>query len=138
MRSAGRRRTAADDGDIVAGLLRQRLAGLLVDDVLGVPVWPVHIVLAGPLLVLAMRSRSASKRGREIGDRSEGRVSLHPAGQTVSHFLQQPAVAVRIAERSVRVVASTLRIRTADTDAPEQIGLVHAGERVVAAVERSR
>ena len=46
---------------------RQLLAGLLPDDVLGVPVRPALIVLAGPLLVFAMRGRRASERGREFG-----------------------------------------------------------------------
>ena len=51
-------------------LERAVLAGLLPDDVLGVPVRPVRIVLAGPLLVLAVqrpphggaRSRARSTR----------------------------------------------------------------------------
>src|ERR1700686_3409870 len=47
-------------------LRRQRLAGLLPDDVLGVPVRPVHIVLAGPLLVLSVRGRCAPERGRDV------------------------------------------------------------------------
>jgi hypothetical protein len=48
--------------------LRQFLAGLLGDDVAGVPGRPIFIVLAAvPLLVLAMRSGGAKERRREIG-----------------------------------------------------------------------
>src|SRR5688572_27555551 len=136
VRSTGRRRTAADDGDAVAGLVRQRLAGLLIDDVLGVPLGPVHIVLAGPLLMLAVRSRCATERGRQISGRNEGRVCRHAAREALGDFLEQPAIAVRIAERGVRAVAATLGIRTADPNTPEQVGLVRASVHVASAVER--
>ena len=46
---------------------RQRLAGLLLDDVLGVPIRPVHVVLtAVPLLVLAMGDRRTAQRRCKI------------------------------------------------------------------------
>src|SRR5919112_5345522 len=134
--STGRRRTAADDGDAVSSLLRQRLAGLLVDNVLGVPLGPVHIGLAGPLLVLAVRSRCATERGRESSSRSEGRACLHAPREALGDFLEQPAIAVRIAERGVRAVAAMLGIRTADSNTPEQVGLVRASVHVAGAVER--
>ena len=92
-------------------------------------------MLAGQLLMLAVGCRCAAKRRREIGDRREGRVALDPTRQTVGDFLQHPAIAVRIAERRERVVGATLRIRAADPDASEQVGLVGAGMDVVAAVE---
>ena len=47
-------------------LCRQRLAGLFLDDVRGVPVRPVHVILAGPLLVFAVRSRGAPECGRKL------------------------------------------------------------------------
>src|SRR5258705_13167412 len=56
-------------------LRRQRLAGLLPDDVVGVPVRPVRIVAAGSLLVLAMRGGCASERGRKLGRRGECRIA---------------------------------------------------------------
>src|SRR5215217_1788014 len=96
VRSTGRRRAAADDGNSGAGLLRQWPAGLLVDDVLGVPVGPVHIVLASPLLVLAVRRRSPMERSREISGRREGCVSVHAAREALGDLLEQPAIAVRI------------------------------------------
>ncbi len=42
---------------------RQRLAALLADDVVGVPVRPVRIAMAEPLLVLAVRGLRTSERG---------------------------------------------------------------------------
>jgi hypothetical protein len=46
----------------------QRLPALLRNDVFGVPIGPAHrIVLAGPLLVLAVRGRSAAERACELG-----------------------------------------------------------------------
>ena len=47
-------------------LSRQLLAGLLRHHVLGVPVRPVIMWSAGPLLVLAVRGRRAPERGREV------------------------------------------------------------------------
>src|SRR5882724_11916521 len=116
---------------------RQLLAGLLADDVVGVPVRPVHIVLAaGPFLVLAVRGCRTSERGRELSRRGEGRVvGVHPSGQSRGDLLKQPAVAVRIFERGERAVAAVLGIRTANPDPPKQIGLVRADVRVAGAVE---
>src|SRR5262249_28249990 len=50
---------------------RQRRAGLLGNHVLGVPVGPVRVVLAGQLLVLAMRHRRALQRGGKLARRGE-------------------------------------------------------------------
>src|SRR5229473_4031541 len=83
---------------------RQLLAGLLLDDVRGVPVRPVRIVLADPLLVLAVRRRGTPERGCELSRRSEGRVLVHASGQSRGDLLEQPAVAVRIFERAERAV----------------------------------
>ena len=52
-------------------------------------------MLAGPLLVLAVRRRRATERGREISGRREGRVRLHAAREALGDFLEQPAIAVR-------------------------------------------
>src|SRR3954467_6935043 len=114
----------------VARLLWQRLAGLLVDDVFRIPIRPVLIVLAGPFLVLAVRSRRALQRSRKIGDRREGRVRLHTAGKPCGHLLEQPAVAVRIAKRGQGKVTATLWIRTADPNASKQVRLVGAGVHI--------
>jgi len=47
------------------------LAGLLPNDVLGVPVRPVRIRLPGPLLVLGVRCLRTSERGRKLSRRGE-------------------------------------------------------------------
>src|SRR6266576_6345357 len=94
-------------------LRRQRLAGLLPDDVVGVPVRPVRIVLAGPLLVLAVRGRRTSERGRELARRGECRVvGVDASGQSRGDLLEQPAVAVRIFERGEGAVAAVVGIWT--------------------------
>src|SRR5216683_4470774 len=72
----------------------QLLAGLLPDDVVGVPVRPVRIVLAaGPFLVLAVRGRRTSERGRKLSRRGECRVRFHASGQPRGDLLEQPTVA---------------------------------------------
>lgn len=53
------------------GLLRQGFAGLLGDDVAGVPVGPVGIGVADALFVLAVGGFSATKRACQIGCGSE-------------------------------------------------------------------
>src|SRR5206468_1118072 len=104
----------------------------------GVPVRPVLIVLAAvPLLVFAMGGGRAAQRAREIGRRGErGAVAVDAAGQSSRDFLQQPAIAVGIAERGIRTVAAAFRIRAAQPDPSKQIRLVLANVHVAAGVER--
>jgi hypothetical protein len=84
-------------------------------------------VLARPRLVLAVRGRRTPKRARQIARRREGRGrGVYATGQPRRDFLKQPAVAVRITERSERPVAAMLGIRTADPDPSKQVGLVRA------------
>src|SRR5690348_7054046 len=111
------------------GLLRQRPAGLFGDDVFGVPVRPVFIVLAaGALLVLAMGAGGAAKRGRKIGLRGKrGLVRIDAAGQARGDLLEQPAIAVGIAERGVGTVAAALGIRPLHASTSGDVGLVLAG-----------
>jgi hypothetical protein len=53
-----------------------------------------------------------AERGGEIGRRRErGAVAVDAAGQSRGNFLQQPAIAVGIAERGIRTVAAACRIR---------------------------
>ena len=61
---------------------------------------------------------------------------LHPSGQSRGDFLEQPAVAVCIAERRERAITAMLGIRPADSEPSEQVGLVYAGVDVVGTVER--
>ena len=86
--------------------------------------------------MLAVGGRRAPKRARQIDDgaeRSRGRVDA--PGKPGRDLLQQPAVAVGIAERGERAVAAMLGIRTADSAAPKQVGLILAGVRAGGAVE---
>src|ERR1700722_5588577 len=114
----------------------QWLAGLLADDVFGVPVRPVHIMPACSFLMLAMRGCGAPQRGREFSCRGEVRVTLHTTGKPRGNFLEQPTVAVRIAERGQREVAGAFGVRAGDPDTAEQVGLVGSGVHVAAAVKR--
>jgi hypothetical protein len=118
-------------------LFRQLFAGLLRHHVRGVPVWPVFVALAtGALFVLAVRGRRTPKRARQIVRRREGRCRrVDAAGQARRDFLEQPAVAVRITERSERPVAAMLGIRTADPDPSKQVGLVRARLHICGVVE---
>src|SRR3954470_24158865 len=113
-----RRPLAADDGDCFACSCGLLLAVLFVDDVVGVPVRPVLIVLAAvALLVFAMGGGRPAERGGEIGRRGErGIVAVDASGQSCGDFLQQPAIAVGIAERGIRTVAAACRIRAAQPD----------------------
>jgi hypothetical protein len=88
-------------------------AGLLADDVIGVPVRPVRIVGAGPLLMLAMRDGGAPERSGKIGRGSECRlVCADASGQPLGDLLDQPDIPVGIIERGKRAVTGPLRIRT--------------------------
>src|SRR5271169_4112305 len=116
--------------------LRQFSAGLLADHVLGVPVGPVRVGLSRSRLMLPVRSRRTPKGARQIGCRCECcRSGANAARQARGNFLKQPAVPVRIMKRSERAVAAMLRIRTADTDTPEQVGLVRPRVHSVGSVE---
>ena len=87
------RRAAADDDDVVvAAHVGSGLPACSRYHVLGVPARPVRVVLAGALLVLAVRGRRASQRGREIGRRGEGRVGLstRPGNRAVISCSSQP------------------------------------------------
>src|SRR5882757_8829466 len=87
--------------------------------------------------MLAVRGRRTAERARELSRRGECRVvRVHASGQSRGDLLQQPAVAVRIAERGERAVAAALGIRTADPEPPEQVGLVRAGVHAGGVVER--
>src|ERR1700753_1390791 len=87
-------------------------------------------MLADPFLVLAVRRRRAPKRGRKLSWRGEGRVCLHASGQSRGDLLEQPAVAVGIAEGSERAVAAMLRIDAGNPKSAEQIWLVLAGMHI--------
>jgi hypothetical protein len=72
-------------------------------------------VVPRKLLVLAVGGRRTPKRARQVAcgaERSRGRVDA--PGKPGRDLLQQPAVAVGIAERGERAVAAMLGVRTAD------------------------
>src|SRR5271168_2424073 len=98
------------------------LTRLLPDDVVGVPVRPVLVVAANPLLVLAVRRGGAPERSGEFGRRGE-RGGLDAPRPSHSDLLQQPAVAVGIVERGERAVAGSYGIETADAAASQKVGL---------------
>jgi hypothetical protein len=108
MRSCRSNRAGDDDDDVVAAARDgSSLPGLLPHDVLGVPVRPACIVLAGPLLVLAVRGRRTSERGRELSRRGECRVvRVHASGQSL--LVQRRA---RTGTPAVNSIAACRRIR---------------------------
>src|SRR6185295_10056142 len=65
---------SAAERPVALASVGQLLAGPFADDVLGVPVRPVCVVSAGPLLVLAMRGGGAPECGGKIGRRGKGRL----------------------------------------------------------------
>src|SRR5215469_4464051 len=107
--------------------LRQFRPGLLRHHVRGVPVRPVRVPLSDALLVLPVGGLRTPERARQIACRREGRRRrIDATRQSRRELLEQPAVAIRIMERSERAVAAMLGIRTADPEAPKQVRLVRA------------
>jgi hypothetical protein len=77
------------------GLFWQLTAGLLGHHVFGIPIRPIFIMRAGPLLVLAMRGGGATKCCGKVSRRGERRVvGVHAPGQSRGDLLQEPGVAV--------------------------------------------
>src|ERR1700685_4787425 len=110
-----------------SGLFRQLGAGGLCPHLGRVPIRPVLVALSGELLVFAVRGFGATQRAGQIRHRGKSRGRrIDPTGQPRGNLLEQPAVAIRLAERGERTVAAILRVRTADADAPEQIRLGRA------------
>ena len=60
---------------------------------------------------------------------------VNTPGQPRRDLLEQPAVAVRIAERSERTIAAMVGIRATDSNPSKQVGLVRASVRTAGAVE---
>jgi hypothetical protein len=86
----------------IPDLLRQFPTGLLRRQELGVPLRPVCISHASAPFVFAVCGFGPPERGREIGDRRERSfIPIDAAGEPGRHFLHQPLVAVRIAERGI-------------------------------------
>src|SRR3984957_17705484 len=96
-------------------LRRQFRPGLLRDHVPGVPVGPVRVRSADALLVLTVSDRRSPHRARQIAGGSERRRrGVDPPGQAGADLLEQPAIAVRVAERGERAVAGVVGRGTAD------------------------
>src|SRR6185369_3674193 len=97
------------------GSLRQLGPSLLRRHVLCVPIGPVGVALAEVLFVLAVGSLGTPHCARQVACGAERRyASVDATGQSRRDFLQQPTVAIGIAERSQRAVGAPLRIWTAD------------------------
>ena len=96
-------------------LFRQFCPGLLRHHVPGVPVGPVRIGRPDALFVLAMGDRRAPHRVSKVARGViRRRRRIDAPGQPGRDFLQQPAIAVRIAERGERAVAAMIGRGTAD------------------------
>ena len=116
-------------------LLRQLLAGLLAHHVVGVPVGPVWICVAETLLMLAVGILRTAKRACQIVCRGEGCLGeVDAAGETGRDLLQQPYVAVGVAESSEGTVAGVIRCGAGDLAGA--VGLELSARR--AGVERLR
>src|SRR5688572_50390 len=86
--------------------------------------------------MLAMCRRRTSERGGELGRRGECRViRIYASRQSHGDLLEQPAVAVGIAERGERAVAAILGIWAADAEPPKKVGVVRAVVHAAAVVE---
>src|SRR3984893_17487154 len=71
----------------------------------------------------------------KVCQRQDVQIAESTSGQARCDLLQQPAVAVGIAERRERAVAAMLGIRTANPEPPKQVGLVRAGVHPTGVVE---
>src|SRR5882672_8196079 len=97
----------------IPGCLRGRPAALARDDVGGVP--PRPMVFRSGRFVLAMTLLCFPQK---IGQGRDIHIAESTSGNPRVDLLQQPAVAVRIAERGERDVAAPLRIRSAEGRLP--------------------
>src|SRR5580698_4881649 len=113
-------------------LFRQLGARLLCHHVGRIPVRPILVALTPhALFVFAVGGRCAPKRARQVAYGSEGcRGRIDAAGQSGGDLLQQPAVAVGIAERGEGAIAAMLRVCAADSQPSEQVRLVRAGKLI--------
>src|SRR5258706_2627099 len=94
-----------------SGSCRQFRAGLFRHHVRGVPVGPVRVCSADPILMLAVRDRRAPHRARQIRHRGEARrVRVDPTREACRELLQQPAIAVPIRERQEPRLAAPAHI----------------------------
>jgi hypothetical protein len=115
---------------------------LLGDDVLGVPIWPVRVSLAGAFFVFTVTGLCTSKRVRQIAHRIERRRrGIDSAWKAGRDFLEQPAVSVGIFERNKRIVGATLRVAPGDARLLQRVikwaaGLVEDLTHVHAAADR--
>ncbi len=110
------RSTTATRGQRRSAVLAGRPAAendLLRHHVLGVPVGPVRISRADALLMLTVGGRRAPHRARQVARRPKRRRGSveAPRGKPGRDFLEQPAVAVRIAERGIGTIGGIARRR---------------------------
>src|SRR6266567_971979 len=97
--------------------LRQLFAGLLRYHVGGIPIGPVCVALTGALFVFAVGSFRTAKCACQIARRRESRrPRIDATGQPRRNLLQQPAVAVWVSERDMRLIAAMLGVRTHDPE----------------------
>src|SRR5580658_10390062 len=90
------------------------------------------MVLRGGWFVLAMM---LLRLNQKLCQRRDVQIAESTSGQARCDLLQQPAVAVGIAEGGERAVAAMLGIRTADPEPPKKVGLVRASVHAAAVVK---
>ena len=79
--------------------MRQHFAGLLCNDVSGVPVGPVRVALPDAFFVLTVGGFRTPKRARQVACGVKGsRAGSEAPGKPSRGVLQLPAVAVGITE----------------------------------------
>src|SRR6202000_1722207 len=89
-------------------------AGPPGDHIARIPVRPVLVMLPGQFFMLAVRGSGASQRPCKLYWRSECRdLPVRPSREPSGHFLEHPAISVRIAKRGERTVAAPLGIQAA-------------------------
>src|SRR5215213_5716722 len=119
----------------------------------GIPVGPVCVALPGALLMLSVRRLCTPERARQIACGAEGsRGRINAPRQPGRDLLQQPAIAVRVAERGERAVRAAFRIRTTDWAVQSEVedlahldaggdqsvaGSLNVGDDQVSSLERS-
>ena len=92
--------------------------------------WPMRFSCS-PWAASARRNALA----RSFADAKVVTAGVDAPGKPRRDLLEQPAVAVRIAERGERAVAAMLGIRTVDPAPPKQVGLVLASVHAAGVVE---
>ena len=122
-------RAAADDDDVVVAHVGSSVPACSATMYAAYQSGQFASRLPGALLVLAVGGRRTPKRARQVRRGCECRLGgVDPAGQPGRDLLQQPAVAVRVAERGEGAVAGVIGRGAADATA-RAVGLELSARR---------